>query len=171
VHSCNAWAKDGVGISNVNWFDGTIFNSVASHHSLELSVRGVAGHGLSFASKDGVFNLLLGEPFVVLVYGLYHSHSGGGVQAKVGKTAADAVGFAIEDNFLAMGGGYNPFPTSMIADEKTVFLQLGVGEEIGDPVAEEPKMEQVLVPALLGCKISTSIATGTEGDPHQFEVV
>ncbi len=61
------------------WFDGTIFDGVASHHSLELSVRGVAGHGLSFVSKDGIFNLALGEPFIVLAYGLYHCHSGGGV--------------------------------------------------------------------------------------------
>jgi hypothetical protein len=64
MHSCNARAEDGVGISDVNCFDRTIFNGVASHHSLELSIRGVAGHGLSFASKDGIFNLALGEPFV-----------------------------------------------------------------------------------------------------------
>jgi hypothetical protein len=155
----------------MNWFDGTIFNSVASHHSLESSVRWVAGHGLSFASKDGIFNLALGEPFVALVYGLCHCHSGGRVQVKVGKTAADAVGFAIENNFLAMGGGYHPFPASMIANEKIVLLQLEEGEEIDNPVADKPKMEQVLVSALLGGKISTSIAIGTEGDPHLFEVV
>ncbi len=93
------------------------------------------------------------------------------MQVKVGKNAADAVGFAIEDDFLAMGGGYDPFPTSMIADKKTIFLQLGEGEEIGNLIVDEPKMEQVLVPALLGCKISTSIAIGTEGDPCRFEVV
>jgi hypothetical protein len=71
VHSCDARAEDGVGVSDVNWFDGIIFNSVASHHSLELSVGGVAGPGLSFASKDGIFNLALGEPFIALAYGLY----------------------------------------------------------------------------------------------------
>jgi hypothetical protein len=128
----------------------------------------VAGHCLSFASKDGIFNLVLGEPFVALVHGLYHCRSRGGVQVEVGKTTADAVSFTIEDNFLAMGGGYDPFPASMIADKITVFLQLGEGEEIGNPVANKPKMKQVLVPALLGREISTSIA---EDDPCQFEVV
>jgi hypothetical protein len=54
----------------------------------------------------------------------------------------------------------------MIADEKTVFLQLGEVEEIGNPITDKPKMEQVLVPALLGCKISISIAISMEGDPH-----
>jgi hypothetical protein len=103
MHSCNARAKDRVGVGDVNWFDGTIFNGVASHHSLELSIGGVAGHGLSFASKDGIFNPVLGEPFVVLAYGLHHCHSGGGVQVKVGKPTADAVGFAIENNILVMG--------------------------------------------------------------------
>jgi hypothetical protein len=93
------------------------------------------------------------------------------VQVEVGKTVADAVSFAIENNVVAMGGGYNPFPASMIADKKTLLLQLGEGEEIGNPVADEPKMEQVMVPALLGCKISTSIAIRTEGDPRRFEVV
>ncbi len=93
------------------------------------------------------------------------------MQVEVGKTTADAISFAIENNFLAMGGGYDPFLASMIADKKTILLQLGEREEIGYPVAEEPKMEHVLASALLDCKISTSIAIGTEGDPHHFEVV
>ncbi len=165
MHSCNAQAKDGVGISDVNWFDGTVFNGVASYHSLELSVGGVTGHGLSFARKDGIFNLALGEPFVALAYGLYYYHSKGGVQVEVGKTRADAIGFVIENNVLAMGGGYDPFPASMIADKKTILLQLGEGEDIGNPVANKPKMEQVVVLALLGRKISTSIAIVSEGNP------
>ncbi len=70
-----------------------------------------------------------------------------------------------ENNILAMGGGYNPFSTSMIADEKTALLQLGEGEEISNPVVDKLKMEQVLVPAILGCKISTALQSARRVTP------
>jgi hypothetical protein len=59
----------------------------------------------------------------------------------------------------------------MVADKKTIFFQLEEGEEIGNPIADEPKMEQVLVLALLGHNISNGIAISTEGAPPRFEVV
>ncbi len=71
---------------------------------------GVASHGLSFESKDGIFNLALDKPFVALAYGLYHCQSRSGVQVEVGKTMADTIGFAIEDNFFAMGGQLRSIP-------------------------------------------------------------
>jgi hypothetical protein len=67
VHSCDAQAKDEVCISNVFGFNREIFNGVDSHHNLELSVRGVASHGLGLRCNDGILDLALGRTFVALV--------------------------------------------------------------------------------------------------------
>ncbi len=108
-------------------FDGAIFDSVASHHGLELGVRGVACHGLAFASNYGIAYLLFCEAFVALVDGLNHCHGQCGPHAEVGKAAAYAIWFAVEGNVFALGGSDDPFASGVVTDGETIVFQLGEG--------------------------------------------
>jgi hypothetical protein len=60
------------------------------------------------------------------------------VYVEVGEAAADTVGFTVECNVFALGGGDNPVPAGMVADSKTIILQLQEGEEISISVPDEP---------------------------------
>ncbi len=74
LHSCNARAKDAVGIRNMFGSYGAFFNGIVAYHSLELCIGGVACHGLCFASKDSIVYFALGEALVAFADGLYHGH-------------------------------------------------------------------------------------------------
>ncbi len=127
AHTCNAQTKYGVHVSNVFGFDGAIFNSVASHHGLELGIRGVVCHGLAFASDYGIAYLAFCEAFVVLVDGLNHCHSQYGLRVEVEKAVAYAFWFAVEGDVFALGGSDNPFAFGVVIDGETVVFQLGKG--------------------------------------------
>ncbi len=90
------------------------------------------------------------------------------MHVKVGEAAADAVGFTVECNIFALGGGDNTVPTVMAADGKTVVLQLWEGEEICNSVPDEPSVEEVLEPSFIGGEISTRVTVGTNGDARRF---
>jgi hypothetical protein len=60
------------------------------------------------------------------------------VHVEVGEAAADAVGFTVEYNVFALGGGDIPVPAGMLADAKTVVLQLQEGEEISNSIPDKP---------------------------------
>jgi hypothetical protein len=61
-HSCNAWAIDGVGISDVVGFHRAIFEKPVTHHALELGFSGVSDHDLGLAGLDGIFDSRLVNP-------------------------------------------------------------------------------------------------------------
>jgi hypothetical protein len=50
---------------------------------------------------------------------------------------------------LPWGGSYDPFSTCVVTDGETVVFQLGEGLEIGNAIADKPKVEKVLVPSFL----------------------
>jgi hypothetical protein len=127
MHSCDAWTKYGVGISNLFGFDEAIINSVASHHGLESGIGGVACHGLVFVSNYGIANLALHEAFVVLADGLNHCHSRCGPHVEVGKSATHAIWFVMEGDLFILGSSDNPFTSSVVADSETLVVQLGEG--------------------------------------------
>ncbi len=81
---------------------------------------------------------MLGETLVALAYGLNHGHGSHGAYMEVGKTGADPDDLAMKDDLFAMGGGDNPLATGLLADGKTVLLQLEEREKIGDCIAHKP---------------------------------
>ena len=124
-HSCDAQTKDGEGIGDVRRFEGAVFDSVVSHHFLELGVSRVSGYSLCLAGRNGVLDFALGEAFVTLTDGLNHGHGIHGLHIDVGKFAAYAVLLLEEGDFFTPGGGDNPVATSVVADSESVCLQLG----------------------------------------------
>ncbi len=127
THSCDAWTEYGAGASNVFGLDGAIFNSIASHHGLELGSGGVACCGLAFASDYGIAYLAFHEVFVALAGGLNHCHGRCGPHVKVGKAAAYAIWFVVEGDVFALGGSDNPFASGVVTDSETIVFQLGEG--------------------------------------------
>ncbi len=127
AHSCNARTEYGVGISNVFGFDGAIFNSIASHHGLELGIVWVACHDLAFASNYGIAYLAFREAFIVLADGLNHCHGRCGPHVEVVKAASHAVWFTVEGDVFALGGSDNPSASGVVTYGETVVFQLGEG--------------------------------------------
>jgi hypothetical protein len=122
AHSCDARTGYGIGVSNVFGIDGAIFHSVASHHGLELGVRGVACHGLAFVSNYGIVYLIICEAFKALVDGLNHCHGQCGWHVKVEKAAAYTIWFAVKGDVFALGGSGNPFASSVVTDGETFIF-------------------------------------------------
>jgi hypothetical protein len=95
-----------------------------------------AGHGLCLAGHNGVLDFALGEAFATLADGLNHGHGVHGLHVDVGESTAYTILLSEEGDFFAPGGGDNPVATSVVAASKSVRLQLGEREEIGDAVAD-----------------------------------
>jgi hypothetical protein len=72
------------------------------------------------------------------VDGLNHGHGGRGAHIKVGEAVADALGLAVKDDILTMGGSNNPLATGLAPDCGTILLQLEEEEKIGNSVAHKP---------------------------------
>ena len=108
-------------------FDGVIFNSVASHHGLELGDGGVACHSLAFVSDYGIAYLAFCEAFTALADGLNHCHGQCGPHVEVVKAASHAVWFTVEGGVFALGGSDNPSASDVVTYGETVVFQLGEG--------------------------------------------
>ncbi len=125
-----------MGIGNVVGFGRANFYGFISHHVVKLSVGGMPSNGLGLARSSGVEDFALGETLVALADGLNHGHGGRGVHIK-GEAATDAVSLAVKDDFFGVGSGDNPLATGLVAVGKTIILQLGEGEKIGNAIAHE----------------------------------
>ena len=104
-----------MGVSDVVGVDQEVFDRVVSHHFEELSIGGVAGHGLGLVCSNGILNFALGEAFILLANGLDHRHSIRGLHVNVGESTARAVLFSVEGDFLALGGHDDPISSSVVA--------------------------------------------------------
>ncbi len=122
----------------MGWFDGAIFDSVASHHFEKLGIRRVANHGLGLAGSNGILDFTLGVAFIALADGLDHGHGVCGMHVDVQESATHAILLAMEGDLFALGGGDDPVATGVVADRESIYLYLGEGEKIGNTIAEEP---------------------------------
>jgi hypothetical protein len=161
MHSCDARAIDGVGVSDVVGFYGAIFEEPVTHHVLELGVSGVSDHGLGLAGLDGILDFVLCESFITLPDGLGHRNGSlACLHVDVVESAADALFFVLEHNFVALGGGHYPIAARVIFHVESIILELWEGEEVGRAITDQPKVEKVKVPSFLGGKCSAGIAVG-----------
>jgi hypothetical protein len=161
AHSCDARAVDGVGVSDVVGFHRAIFEEPVTHHVLELGVSGVSNHGLGLVSSNGILDFALRESFIMLPDGLGHCNgSRACLHVNIGESAADALFFAFEYDFVALGGGHYPIAAHVIFHVESVVLELWEGEEVGKAIADQPKVEKVEVPSFLGGKHSAGVAVG-----------
>ena len=117
-----------MGVSDVLRFDWSVLDRVVTHHFEELSVGGVACHGLGLSCSSGILNFAFGEAFILLTNSLDHSHSIRGLHVDVGESTSHAVLFSVEGDLLALGGPDDPISSGVVANRKAICLQLGQKE-------------------------------------------
>ena len=103
-------------------FDWAVLDRVVTHHFGELSVGGVACHGLGLLCSSGVLNFAVGEAFILLVNSLDHSHSIRGLHVNVGESMAHAVLFLVDGDLLALGGHDDPISSGVVANRLGLIL-------------------------------------------------